>query len=120
MKYSKGSNNDYEKVPLNYSNSIPKLDHRYLVNVLAGKLPQFNGTNFVKWKHVMKTYLTGLHSELCEIVRSWMEEPQDPSNLTPLEYRRIHLNAQATSVLLSALSGDEYNKVIGMEVAKDI
>ncbi|KAL5665896.1 hypothetical protein ACJX0J_026004 [Zea mays] len=32
------------------------------------------------------------------------------NNLTPLEYRCIHLNTQATSVLLSALSGDKYNK----------
>jgi hypothetical protein len=53
-------------------------------------------------------------------VRSGIEELQDPSSATPLEYRRIHLNAQATSALLSALSGDEYNMVIEMEVDKDI
>jgi hypothetical protein len=48
-----------------------------------------------------------------------MEEPQDPRSLTPFEYQRIHINAQATSALLSVLSGDEYNKVIGIEVIKD-
>ena len=34
--------------------------------------------------------------------------------------RIIHLNGQATSVLLSALDGDEYNRVIGVDVAKQI
>jgi hypothetical protein len=56
------------KVPLtSYSNSIPNLDHRSLVNVSTGKLPQFDGTNFAKWKHVMKTYLIELHLELWEL-----------------------------------------------------
>jgi hypothetical protein len=32
----------------------------------------------------------------------------------------IHLNGQATSVLLSVLDGDEYNRVIGVDVAKQI
>ena len=34
--------------------------------------------------------------------------------------RIIHLNIQATSVLLSALDGDDYNRVIGFDVAKQI
>jgi hypothetical protein len=109
-KDSKGNKNDYGEVPLNFSVSIPNLDHISLVNVHAWKLPQFDGTNFAKWKHMMKTYLIGLHPELWEIVRSGMEEPQYPSSLTPLEYRSIHLNAQTTSALLSALNRDEYTK----------
>jgi hypothetical protein len=32
----------------------------------------------------------------------------------------IHLNGQATSVLLSSLDGDEYNRVMGVDVAKQI
>jgi hypothetical protein len=36
------------------------------------------------------------------------------------EMRIIHLNGQATTVLLSALDGDEYNRVIGVDVAKQI
>ncbi|XP_066361538.1 uncharacterized protein [Miscanthus floridulus] len=36
------------------------------------------------------------------------------------EMRLIHLNGQATSVLLSALDGDEYNRVIGVDVVKQI
>jgi hypothetical protein len=36
------------------------------------------------------------------------------------EMRIIHLNGQATSVLISAFDGDEYNRVIGIDVAKQI
>ena len=62
----------------------------------------------------------GLHLELWEVVKIGVNEPMDPSKPTPHEYCQIHLNAQATSVLLSALSGDKYNKVMGLEVAKEI
>ena len=34
--------------------------------------------------------------------------------------RIIHLNGQATSVLLSALDGDEYNRVLRVDIAKQI
>jgi hypothetical protein len=34
--------------------------------------------------------------------------------------RIIHLNDQATSVLLSALDGDKYNRVIGVDIVKQI
>ena len=34
--------------------------------------------------------------------------------------RIIHLNGQATSVLLSALDDNKYNKVIGVNIAKQI
>ena len=37
-----------------------------------------------------------------------------------LSHQLIHLNGQATSVLLSALDGDDYNRVIGVDVAKQI
>jgi hypothetical protein len=48
------------------------------------------------------------------------EPSVDPKNPTLEEMRIIHLNGQATSVLLSALYGDEYNRVIGVDVAKQI
>jgi hypothetical protein len=48
------------------------------------------------------------------------EDPVDPKKPTPREIHMIQHNAQATSALLSALSPKEYNKVIGLEIAKDI
>jgi hypothetical protein len=48
------------------------------------------------------------------------EDLVDPKNPTLREIRMIHRNAQATSALLSLLSPEEYNKVISLEIAKDI
>jgi hypothetical protein len=108
----------YSSVSFNYDSiNLPTNTH---INILAGKLPPFDGTNFAKWKHMMKAYLTGLHPELWNIVCVGFDDPKDPKNLTPRDIRNIHCNAQATSALLSALSPEEYNKVIGLEIAKDI
>ena len=100
----KANNNKYAAVSFNYS-SIPMTNHdrRSFINVPTGKLPHFNGTSFAKWKHLMRAYLIGLHPGIGEIVCNGFEPPVDPKNPTLEEMRIIHLNGQATSVLLSAL-----------------
>ena len=95
-------------------------DRRSFINVPVGKLPHFNRTNFVKWKHLMRSYLICLHPGIWEVVCNGFKPPIDPKNPTMEEMRIIHLNSQATSVLHSALDGDEYNRVIGVDVAKQI
>ena len=62
----------------------------------------------------------GLHPGIWEIVHDVVEPPVDPKNPTPIELGIIHLNGQALSVLLSSLDGDEYNRVMGVDVAKQI
>ena len=115
------SNNKYAAVSFNYS-SMPmtNLDRKSFINVSMGKLPHFDGTNFTKWKHLMRAYLIGLHPDIWEVICNGFEPPVDPKNPTLDEMRIIHLNGQATSVLLSALDGEEYNRVIGVDVAKQI
>jgi hypothetical protein len=54
--------NDYKSVSFNYDSLDTKSKDD--VTILVGKLPQFDGTNFAKWKHMMKAYLTGLSLEL--------------------------------------------------------
>ena len=68
----------------------------------------------------MRAYLIGLHPGIWEVVCNGFEPPVDPRNPTRAEICNVHLNGQATSVLLSALDGDEYNRVIGVDVAKQI
>jgi hypothetical protein len=53
-------------------------DKRSFINVPAGKLPHFDGTNFAKWKHLMRAYLIGLHPGIWEIVYNGFEPPVDP------------------------------------------
>jgi hypothetical protein len=69
---------------------------------------------------MMKAYLTGLSLELWNIVCVGFDDPEDFGNLTPRDHRNIRRNAQATSILLSALNAQEYNRVSGLEIAKEI
>jgi hypothetical protein len=45
------------------------------------------------------------------------EDPEEPTNE---ELATVHLNGQATSILLSALDENEYNRVMNVDVAKQI
>ena len=69
---------------------------------------------------MIRAYLIDLHPSIWEVVCNGFEPSVDPKNPTLDEIRIIHLNGQATSVLLSALDGDEYNRVMGVDVAKQI
>ena len=97
------SNNKYAAISSNYS-SMPMTNHdrRSFIYIPVGKLPHFDGTNFAKWKHLMRAYLIGLLG-IWEVVCNGFEPPVDPKNPTMEEMRIIHLNGQATSALLSAL-----------------
>ena len=66
----------------------------------------------------MRAYLIGLHPDIWLVVYNEFEPPVDPKNPTLDEMRTIYLNGQATCMLLSSLDGDEYNKVMGVDVAK--
>jgi hypothetical protein len=68
----------------------------------------------------MRAYLIGLHPGLWEIVCNKFESPKDPEEPTNEELTTVHLNGQATSILLSALDGNEYNRVMNVDVAKQI
>jgi hypothetical protein len=68
----------------------------------------------------MRAYLTGLHPGLWEIVVNGFQPLEDPEEPTNEELAAVHLNGQATSILLGALDGNEYNRVMNVDVAKQI
>ena len=49
-----------------------------------------------------------------------LQPSEDPEAPTNKELAVVHLNGQATSILLSALDGNEYNRVMNVNVAKQI
>jgi hypothetical protein len=49
------SKNDYKSVSFNYDSL--ETNFKDDVTIPVGKLPQFYGTNFAKWKHMIKAYL---------------------------------------------------------------
>ena len=68
----------------------------------------------------MSTYLVGLHPGLWEIVVNGLQPLEDPEVPTNEELAAVHLNGQATSIFLSALDRNEYNRVMNVNVAKQI
>ena len=70
--------------------SMTNHDRKSFVNVPVGKLPHFDGTNFVKWKHLMRAYLIGLHPGIWEVICNGFEPLIDPKNPTMEEMRMIH------------------------------
>ena len=87
-KGKKNDDNKYAVVSFNYSSmSMTNHDCKSFINVPAGKLPHFDGTNFAKWKHLMRAYLG-----IWEVVCNGFKPPVDPKNPTLDEMRIIHLN----------------------------
>jgi hypothetical protein len=74
------SEDDYRSVSLNYDSLETKSKDD--ITILVGKLPQFDGTNFTKWKHMMKAYLIDMSLELWNIVCVGFDDPEDFGNLT--------------------------------------
>jgi hypothetical protein len=66
----------------------------------------------------MCSHLFSLHPRIWEIVESGMHFDSSDNPICINE--QIHKSAQATTVLLASLCRDEYNKVIGLDNAKQI
>jgi hypothetical protein len=63
----------------------------------------------------MRSHLFSLHPSIWEIVEHF-----DSTDNPVIINEQIHKNAQATTVLLASLYRDEYNKVSGLDNAKQI
>jgi hypothetical protein len=74
------------------------------------------------WSAKMKGHLTSLHKSIWDIVEYGMQVPKvGDKDYDSDEADQIrHLNSQATTILLSSLSREEYNKVHELESAKEI
>jgi hypothetical protein len=66
----------------------------------------------------MRSHLFSLHPSIWEIVENGMQF--DSTDNPVFINEKIHKNAQATTVLLASLCRDEYNKVSGLDNAKQI
>jgi hypothetical protein len=105
----------------NYSfdhSHIPFNSNTHLLSILLGKPPHFDGEDHSFWSHKMRSHLFSLHPSIWEIVENRMHF--DSTDNAVFINEQIHKNAQATTVLLASLCRDEYNKVSGLDNAKQI
>jgi hypothetical protein len=101
---------DYSRIPYN--------SNAHLLSIPLGKPPHSNGEDYSFWSHKMCSHLFSLHPSIWEIVENGMHF-NNTDNLVFIN-EQIHKNSQATTVLLASLCMDEYNKVSGLDNAKQI
>jgi hypothetical protein len=82
------------------------------------QFPLENREDYSFWSHKMCSHLFSLHPSIWEIVENGMHF--DSTDNPVIINEQIHKNAQATTVLLASLCKDEYNKVSGLDNAKQI
>jgi hypothetical protein len=109
----------YSKMPLCY----PRISKRTpLLSVPLGKPPFFDGEDYCMWSGKMRHHLTSLHKSIWDIVEYGAQVPKvgdKDYDLDEADQIR-HFNSQATTILLASLCREEYNKVQGLKMAKEI
>jgi hypothetical protein len=109
----------YSKMPLRY----PCISKRApLLFVPLGKPPYFDGEDYCMWGDKMKYHLTSLHASIWDIVEFGAQVPNvGDEGYDSDEVAQIrHFNSQATTILLTSLCQEEYNKVQGLKSTKEI
>jgi hypothetical protein len=101
---------DYSRIPYN--------SNAHLLSIPLGKPPHFDGEDYSFWSHKMCSHLFSLHPSIWEVVENGMHF--DSTHNPVFINEQIHKNDQATTVLLASLCRDEYNKVSGLDNAKQI
>jgi hypothetical protein len=109
----------YSKMPLRY----PRISKRTpLLFVPLSKPPYFDGEDYCMWSDKMRHHLTSLQASIWDMVEFGAQVPNvgdegyDSDEVTQIR----HFNSQATTILLTSLCREEYNKVQGLKSAKEI
>jgi hypothetical protein len=100
-----------------YSRTIYN-SNAHLLSIPLGKPPHFDGEDYSFWSHKIRSHLFSLHPSIWEVVENGMHF--DSCDNAIFINKQIHKNAKATTVLLASLCRDEYNKVSGLDNAKQI
>jgi hypothetical protein len=109
----------YSKMPLRY----PCISKRApLLPVPLGKPPYFDGEDYCMWGDKMRHHLTLVHKSIWDIVEYGAQVPKKgDKDYDSDEADQIrHFNSQDTAILLASLCREEYNKVQGLKMAKEI
>jgi hypothetical protein len=109
----------FSKIPLRY----PRISKRtLLLSVPLGKPPVFYSEDYCMWSDKMRHHLTSLHASIWDIVEFGAQVPSvGDKGYDSDEVAQIrHFNSQSTTILLTSICREEYNKVQGLKSAKEI
>jgi hypothetical protein len=117
----KGRNNhdktSYNSIYFNYDNM-----HRTTTytSIPIGKAPYFDGACYNQWKHSIKKYLYFISPEVWQVICDGVEFLNEDEQPTTHQLQKIHRNDQTISILTSSIDKEEFNRVAGLDVAKDV
>jgi hypothetical protein len=113
-KHDKAS---YNTMSFNYNNMPSSTAY---TSIPVGKAPHFDGLNYNQWKHCIKNYLYSISPEVWQVICDGVDFPNEDEQPTSDQLQKIHRNAQAISILTSLVDKEEFNRVDGLDVAKDV
>jgi hypothetical protein len=85
-----------------------------------GKIPQFDGIDYSKWKNSTEEYLMEVNPTLWTIVNRGITFPSGDAMLTQDQDNEIQRNYQAIHIIKSSLTSEEYDKVDGLKSTKEV
>jgi hypothetical protein len=112
----KSDKSSYNAMSFNYNHMPSSMTY---TSMHIGKAPYFDGTNYNQCKHCMKSYLYFISPEVWQVVCDGVDFLEDDEEPTPKQLQKIHRNAQAITILNSSVDKEEFNRVDGLEEAKD-
>jgi hypothetical protein len=107
----------YNAISFNYNNMPSSTAY---TSVPVAKAPYFDGTNYNKWKHCMKSYLYSISLEVWQVVCDGVDFSEDDEEPTPEQLQKIHRNAQVIIIINSSVDKEEFNRVDDLKEAKDV
>jgi hypothetical protein len=107
----------YNTMSFNYNNMPSSTAY---TSVPVSKAPCFDGMNYNQWKHFMKNYLYSISPELWQIVCDGVDFPDEDEQPTSDQLQKIHRIAQVISILTSLVDKEKFNRVDGLDVAKEV
>jgi hypothetical protein len=107
----------YNSMYFNYNNMPSSTTY---TSILVAKIPYFDGTSYNQWKHCMKNYLYSISPEVRQVVCDGVDFPDEDEEPTSNQLQQIHHNTQAVFILTSSINKEEFDRVDGLDVAKDV
>jgi hypothetical protein len=68
----------------------------------------------------MKNYLYFIQPEVWQVVYDGVDSLEEDERPTSDQLQKIHRNAQAITILISSVDKEEFNRVDGLDEAKDV
>jgi hypothetical protein len=107
----------YNSMSFNYDNMPSTTAY---TSIPFGKAPYFYRTCYNQWKHCMKKYVYSISSEVWQVVCDGVDFSNEDEQPIADQLQKIYHNTQAISIPTSSIDKEEFNRVDGLDVVKDL